>query len=499
MWKTGIQPLTRVPILALDAGTTSTRAMVFADDGGVIARTQRAFEQYFPHAGWVEHDADEIWTATLACARDALAAAGLSAGEIAGIGIAVQRETVVVWSRVTGRPIHRAIVWQDRRTAGTCQELARDPLSATLVARTGLLLDPYFSATKIAWILDHVDGARDAADRGELLAGTIDTWLLWRLTDGTVHATDATNASRTLLFDIHQQEWSDALCRFFQVPRTLLADVRDSSDDFGSSAPHWFDGTIAIRALVGDQQAAAVGQDCVAIGDAKATYGTGCFVLVHTGDMPRVSRHRLLTTVALRQAGKPTYALEGSIFNAGSVMQWLRDLGLLATAAESSDIAASIPASGGVYCVPAFTGLGAPWWDPDARGALVGLTRDSGRREIVRAALESVAFQTRDLARAFGDDGAPIMSLRVDGGMGANDWLMQMLSDQLRLPVERPRILETTAWGAARLAGVQAGIYPALGTAGFRRVDRTFTPLADEHDGDLLHAGWLRAVARVRT
>lgn len=474
--------------------------MIFADDGAFIARAQRAFGQHFPRDGWVEHDADEIWTATLECARESLAVAGMQAKDVAGIGIAVQRETVVVWHRVSGNPIHRAIVWQDRRTAAACQELARNPLNETLVARTGLLLDPYFSATKIAWILDNVAGARESAERGELLAGTIDTWLLWKLTGGTVHATDATNASRTLLFDIHRQEWSDELCDLFRVPRAMLAGVRNSADDFGHTATHWFDGAIAVGALVGDQQAAAVGQDCVATGDAKATYGTGCFVLVHTGSSPRVSRHRLLTTVALRLDGKPTYALEGSIFNAGSVMQWLRDqVGLIATAAESSSIAASVASSGGVYVVPAFTGLGAPWWDPDARAALVGLTRNSGRAEIVRAALEAVAFQTRDLAHAFADDGAMLTTLRVDGGMAANDWLMQMLADQLRVPVERPRVLETTAWGAARLAGMRAGVYPDPGIPGFRRVERTFTPRADEREGDLLHAGWLRAVARVRS
>jgi glycerol kinase len=488
-----------MPILALDAGTTSTRAMVFADDGAVLSTVQRPFPQYFPRDGWVEHDPEEIWTTTVRCGREALTAAGLTARDVAGVGIAVQRETVVIWNRTTGRPVYRAIVWQDRRTAEDCRALAATPAAVALVARTGLLLDPYFSATKLAWILDNVPGARMAAERGELLAGTIDSWLLWRLTNGRVHATDATNASRTLLFDIHLQRWSDELCALFRVPRKLLPEVRDSADEYGLTDAEHFGAPIAVRALVGDQQAAAVGQECVSPGEAKATYGTGCFVLVHTGDRVRVSRHRLLATVALRLAGHATYALEGSIFNAGTVVQWLRDtLGIIATAEETATLAASVPSSGGVSFVPSFTGLGAPWWDPDARGAIVGLTRDSGRAEIVRAALESVALQTRDLARAFAEDGVPLTTLRVDGGMSANDWLMQTLADQLRIPVERPAVLETTAWGAARLAGLHAGVYPALGTAWGRRVEQTFAPAENVAESDRLHAGWLAAVQRVR-
>ena len=474
--------------------------MLFADDGEVLARVQRPFTQYFPRDGWVEHDAQEIFSATIACAREALASASLLPNRVAGIGIAVQRETVVVWERATGRPVHRAIVWQDRRTAAVCRTLAADPAAVALVERTGLLLDPYFSATKLAWILDEVPGARAAAERGELLAGTIDSWLLWQLTGGRVHATDATNASRTLLYDIHEQAWSDELCALFRVPGAMLPDVRDSADDYGLTEPALFGAPIAIRALVGDQQAGAVGQDCVAAGEAKATYGTGCFVLVHTGDAPKLSRHRLLATIALRMNGRTTYALEGSIFNAGTVVQWLRDqLGLIATAAESAEMAASVSSSGGVYFVPAFTGLGAPWWDPEARGALTGLTRDSGRAEIVRAALESVALQTRDLASAFADDGVPIATLRVDGGMSANDWLMQAVADQVQRPVERPAVVETTAWGAARLAGLHAGIYPPLGTPGLHRVEQTFIPTFDTSESDRLHAGWLRAVERARS
>ncbi len=489
-----------MPVLALDAGTTSTRAMVFADDGAVLSRVQRTFTQHFPQDGWVEHDAEEIWLETLASAREALAEAKLEAVDIAAIGIAVQRETVVVWDRATGLPIYRAIVWQDRRTAAECRVLAANPAAPALVARTGLLLDPYFSATKIAWLLDHVPGARTRADRGELVTGTIDSWLLWKLTGGRVHASDATNASRTLLFDIYRQEWSDDLCALFDVPRSMLPEVRDSAADYGMTDRKLFGASIAVRALVGDQQAAAVGQDCVKPGEAKATYGTGCFILVHTGDAPIVSKHRLLATVALRLDGHTTYACEGSIFNAGSIVQWMRDrVGLVASAAETSDVAASVETSGGVYFVPAFTGLGAPWWDPDARAALVGMTRDSGRAEIVRAALESVALQTCDLAAAFADDGVALTTLRVDGGMAANDWLMQVIADQLRLNVERPAVLETTAWGAARLAGLHAGIYPPLGTPGMRRVERTFAPRGDGAAARELHEGWLRAVARARS
>ena len=486
-----------MPLLSLDAGTTSTRAMVFADDGAVLARAQAPFAQHFPRDGWVEHDAEEIFQTTVGCARDALSAAKLSAKDIAGVGIAVQRETIVVWERATGRPVHRAIVWQDRRTADVCRTLQDDRRAAALVARTGLLLDPYFSATKLAWILDNVAGARAAAERGELLAGTIDSWLLWRLTGGRVHATDATNASRTLLYDIYAQAWSDELCALFGVPRALLPEVRDSAADYGASDPNVLGAPVMIRAMVGDQQAGAVGQECTSAGEAKATYGTGCFVLVQTGSTPLVSRHRLLTTTALQLDGFATYALEGSIFNAGTVVQWLRDkLGLISTAAESEVVATSVSSSNGVYVVPAFTGLGAPWWNPDARGMISGLTRDSGRPEIVRAALESVALQTRDLAGAFADDGVPITALRVDGGMAANDWLMQTVADQLRCTVERPAVLETTAWGAARLAGMQAGVYPPLGTPGFRHVERTFAPAADVESSDRLYAGWKLEVER---
>jgi glycerol kinase len=471
--------------------------MVFADNGAVLSRAQAPFAQHFPRDGWVEHDAEEIYETTVRCAREALSAARLSAADIAGIGIAVQRETIVVWERATGRPVHRAIVWQDRRTAEVCRALAEDRHAVALVARTGLLLDPYFSATKLTWILDNVAGARSAAERGELLAGTVDSWLTWKLTGGRVHATDATNASRTLLYDIHAQAWSDELCTLFGVPREMLPEVRDSAADYGITVADILGAPVVIRALVGDQQAGAVGQECTSAGEAKATYGTGCFVLVHTGNTPLVSRHRLLTTIALQLDGVATYALEGSIFNAGTVVQWLRDeLGIIATAAESEAVATSVASSNGVYFVPAFTGLGAPWWNPEARGMISGLTRDSGRAEIVRAALESVALQTRDLAGAFADDGVPIATLRVDGGMAANDWLMQTVADQLQCAVERPSVLETTAWGAARLAGMQAGVYPPLGASGLRRVERTFTPMGDDASSERLYEGWRREVGR---
>ena len=484
-------------ILALDAGTSSIRAMVFGDHGEILSRAQQPFEQHFPRDGWVEHDAVEIWSVTIRCAQDAIHAAGISANALAGIGIAVQRETVVIWDRNTGQPIHRAIVWQDRRTAEECERLASIPEAQELVATTGLLLDPYFSATKIAWLLDNVSGARAAAEQGTLLAGTIDTWLLWKLTGGKTFATDATNASRTLLFDITKREWSSELCTLFNVPMQMLAEVRDSASEFGTTTPDLFGSPIPIRAILGDQQAGALGQNCVAVGNAKVTYGTGCFALVNTGATPLVSKHRLLTTIAWQLDGVATYALEGSIFNAGTIVQWMRDkLGFIAAAAESEAVASSVESSSGVYCIPAFTGLGAPWWKPHARAALVGMTRDTGRAEIVRAGLESVALQTRDLMNAFADDGVVIDTLRVDGGMAENNWLMQAVSDQVQRPVERSAIIETTAWGAARLAGLHAGLYPELSEDSFRRVEQVFVP-GNAASANELHAGWLTALGRI--
>ena len=478
-------------VLAIDAGTTGVTCLMLGEDGRVAGRGYREVPQYFPAPGLVEHDAVEILDCVRASAHEAIAAVG---SDPVAIGITNQRETIVVWERATGTPVYHALVWQDRRTAQRCAELA--PRHEWIGARTGLVLDPYFSATKLEWLLRE-QRLLERYRPSDLACGTIDTWLVWKLTGGKVHATDPTNASRTMLYDIDAKSWSDELCALFNVPRTMLPEVRDSAADYGAATADVLGAPVVIRALVGDQQAGAVGQECTSAGEAKATYGTGCFVLVHTGNTPVASHHRLLTTTALQLDGVATYALEGSIFNAGTVVQWLRDkLGLISTAAESEAVAQSVASSNGVYVVPAFTGLGAPWWNPDARGMISGLTRDSGRAEIVRAALESVALQTRDLAGAFADDGVPIATLRVDGGMAANDWLMQTVADQLRCMVERPVVLETTAWGAARLAGMQAGVYPPLGVPGLRQVERTFTPAGDAGAGDRLYEGWRREVGR---
>jgi glycerol kinase len=485
-------------ILAIDQGTTSTRAMVFDDQARILARAQQELPQIYPADGWVEHDPEEIWRATLAVCREALA----KAPDVAAIGITNQRETTILWERATGRPIHNAIVWQDRRGAALCRKLEEAGEGPTVQAITGLLLDPYFSASKIAWLLDHVPGARGRAEKGELAFGTIDSFLLWRLSGGRLHATDATNASRTLLFDINRQDWDQGLLDLFGVPRALLPDVRDSSSaDFGASEPSHFGRAIPIRSLVGDQQAAAVGQACFQPGMIKSTYGTGCFVLLNAGAKAPVSRCRLVATVASRLAGRTTYALEGSIFIAGAAVQWLRDgLGLFASAGESEALAAGLSDNGGVYLVPAFTGLGAPYWDPDARGAILGLTRDVGRAEIARAALEAVCYQTRDLMEAMAADGAPSpTALRVDGGMTRNDWLMQFLADTLALPVERPEVTETTALGAAYLAGLASGLWGSVEeiAQNWRR-ERLFEPRMAAAERAQLYDGWRDAVDRVR-
>jgi glycerol kinase len=486
-------------LVAIDQGTTSTRAIVFDRDGNKLATAQREFPQHFPHPGWVEHDAERIRDDAIACVRDALRAAGLAAREVAAIGITNQRETTVLWDRATGKPIHRAIVWQDRRTSEFCQQ--HQERSAWLNAKTGLLLDPYFSATKIAWLLDHIDGARQRAEAGELAFGTIDSWLLWNLTGGTVHATDATNASRTALFDIRSQQWDQELLEFFGVPRALLPEVRDCAADFGTTAAALFGGGIAIGGMAGDQQAATFGQACFAPGMVKSTYGTGCFMVLNTGEELKLSRNRLLSTVACRLDGRMTYALEGSIFIAGAAVKWLRDeLRVIRTAAETEDLARSIEDTRGVYLVPAFTGLGAPYWDPDARGALLGLTRDTGVAHIARAALEAVAYQTRDLLQALAQDAGTPTELRVDGGMVVNDWLAQNLADLARVPVVRPRSVETTALGAAWLAGLQAGVYGSLQEiAQLWQAERRFTAQMEPVRADALHAGWLDAVERVRS
>ncbi len=489
--------MTRGSILAIDQGTTSTRAMVFDGEGRRRAAAQRELPQIFPADGWVEHDPEEIWRATVAVCREALA----GAGEVVGIGIANQRETTLIWERASGKPIHNAIVWQDRRGAALCRKLAAEGQEARIQRATGLVLDPYFSATKLAWLLDNIPQARRRAEAGELAAGTIDSFLLWRLTGGRVHATDATNASRSLLFDIHRQRWDDGLLALFGIPRALLPEVRDTAAAYGETAPGILDRALPVLALAGDQQAAAVGQACLAPGMIKSTYGTGCFVLLNTGEEAPLSQNRLVTTVAMRLAGRASYAVEGSIFIAGAAVQWLRDkLGFVKQSPESEAIAAGLAGNAGVYLVPAFTGLGAPYWDPDARGAILGLTRDAGRAEIVRAALEAVCYQTRDLMEAMAADGAPRpQALRVDGGMTGNDWLMQFLADILDLPVERPAVTETTALGAAWLAGLAAGLFGSTAeiAAGWRR-DRTFEPGMGAAERDRLYAGWQEAVARVR-
>ena len=483
-------------LLAIDQGTTSSRAIVFDAAGTVRATAQREFTQYYPGDGLVEHDPEEIWSATLAVTREALAAGG---GAVAAIGITNQRETTVVWDRATGEPIHRAIVWQDRRTAERCRSLREAGHEPMVSEKAGLLLDPYFSATKLAWILDHVDGARERAAAGELAFGTIDTFLIWRLTGGAVHATDATNASRTLLFDIRAQVWDDALLRLFDVPRAVLPEVRDSAADFGTTLPDLLGDAIPIAGVAGDQHAATVGQACFEPGMVKSTYGTGCFAVMNTGAEAVRSRHRLLTTVAWRLGGEPVFALEGSIFIAGAAVQWLRDgLGVIESAAETEALAAGLPGSGGVCLVPAFTGLGAPHWDPDARGAIFGLTRDTGPAHFARAALESVCLQTRDLMIAMAADrGTSIGRLRVDGGMAGNAWLLQTLADVVGVAVERPRVIETTALGAAYLAGLQAGVFRSLDDVRERWARAAeFTPRMPEPERGRLVRTWESAVAR---
>jgi glycerol kinase len=488
-------------LLAIDQGTTSTRAMLFDRDGAVKGRAQRELTQIFPREGWVEHDAEEIWSATLSLCRDALETAGLSAGDVAAIGITNQRETTVVWDRASGTPIHNAIVWQDRRTSEMCRSLTDAGHTERVRRKTGLVVDPYFSGTKVSWLLDGVPGARQAAEAGELCFGTIDSFLLWRLTAGARHATDATNASRTMLFDIHGQTWDPELLDLLGVPAAALPEVIDCAGDLGVAAGAHFGAEIPIAGIAGDQHAATVGQACFAPGMIKSTYGTGCFAVVNTGPKAVESKNRLLTTVAYRLEGEVTYALEGSIFAAGAAVQWLRDgLGLIKEAGESEALAASVPDTGGVYLVPAFTGLGAPYWDAEARGALVGLTRGSDRARIARAALESVCYQTRDLLDAMSDDGASTASLRVDGGMVANDWMLQFLADMIGTRVERPAVTETTALGAAYLAGLGVGLYKSLDEIAERwRPDARFTPAMKEADRERLYAGWNTAVGRIRS
>ena len=487
-------------VLAIDQGTTSSRAILFDRDARAVTVAQRELQQHYPALGWVEHDPEHIWRDTLAVAREALS--GVDLNRVAAIGITNQRETVVIWDRATGDPVHRAIVWQDRRTADVCSALKSDGVETQVRERTGLLLDPYFSATKIAWILDNVPGARERAERGELACGTIDCFLLWRLTGGAVHATDATNASRTLLFDIHAQRWDPELCDLLRVPEAMLPEVRDNSGLFGTTTAGLFDRPLPIGGMAGDQQAALFGQACFDPGMVKSTYGTGCFMLVNTGEQAIASRHRLLTTPAYRLAGRTTYALEGSIFVAGAAIKWLRDgLSVIAHASETDSMATRVPDSHGIYLVPAFVGMGAPYWDPDARGAIFGLTLNATGAHLARAALEAVAYQTFDLADSMVKDGAKRSSaVRVDGGMSANGWLCQFLADMLQAPVERPENLETTALGAAFLAGLATGVWSSQKELSGRWTRRDgFEPAMDRNRRERLIEGWHAAVARTLT
>ena len=492
-------------VLAIDQGTTSSRAILFDADLAPGASAQQEFAQIYPASGWVEHDPEDIWQSVLATCRAAIAKGGLSARDIAAIGITNQRETVVLWDRATGKPLHNAIVWQDRRTADLCARLKADGHEAMVQEKTGLLLDPYFSGTKLAWLLDHVEGARARAEAGELASGTIDSWLIWKLTGGAVHATDATNAARTLLYNIREGHWDAAICALLNIPESLLPEVRDCAADYGTTDPALLGGAIPIMGVAGDQQAATIGQACFQPGMMKSTYGTGCFALLNTGDTLVRSANRMLGTIAYQLDGKTTYALEGSIFIAGAVVQWLRDgLKIIDSAPQTQALAEAADPGQQLYLVPAFTGLGAPYWDPECRGAIFGLARNSGPAEFARAALESVGYQTRDLWEAMAADwraetgkelGAA--TLRVDGGMSASDWTMQFLADILGAPVDRPRVLETTALGAAWLAGMRAGIYPdQAGFAATWALDRNFAPAMDDATRSARYAGWKDAISR---
>jgi glycerol kinase len=490
-------------VLAIDQGTTSSRAIVFRSDISIAATAQQEFPQHFPASGWVEHEPEDIWTSTIITCRDALEKAGLKAKDVAAIGITNQRETTVVWDRATGQAVHRAIVWQDRRTADICARLKNEGHEPKVSEKTGLIIDPYFSGTKVAWILDHVPGARERAEAGELMFGTVDCYLLWRLTGGEVHATDATNASRTLLFNIHTGQWDDDLLKLLRVPRSMLPEVKDSSAHFGETIPDLFGGPITIAGIAGDQQAATIGQACFTPGMMKSTYGTGCFALLNTGTTPVVSKNRLLTTIAYQLGGVRTYALEGSIFVAGSAVQWLRDgLGIIKHAAETGPLADKSDSMQSVYLVPAFVGMGAPYWNPRVRGALFGLTRNTGPAELAHATLESVCYQTYDLWAAMRNDwpdaSAATIVLRVDGGMTASDWTMQRLADLLDAPVDRPMIQETTALGAAYLAGLHAGVYPEPSRfADNWRLEHRFRPAMSVATRERKLKGWARAVKGV--
>lgn len=490
-------------VLAIDQGTTSSRAIVFDDGFSPISVGQQEFPQHFPKSGWVEHSPSDIWTSTLRVCREAMEKAPDQGAGVEAIGITNQRETTLIWDRSTGEPVYNAIVWQDRRTSDFCAGLREQGLEETFTAKTGLLLDPYFSGTKIAWLLDNVEGVRARAERGELAFGTVDTWLIWQLTGGTVHVTDATNAARTLIYNIHENRWDEDLCKVLNIPLNLLPEVKDSADEFGATDAELFGRPIPILGVAGDQQAATVGQACFKPGMVKSTYGTGCFALMNTGETAVRSHNRMLTTIAYRLNGRTTYALEGSIFVAGAAVQWLRDgLGLIDSAEQTQSLAEQADPNHDVYLVPAFVGLGAPYWDADARGAMFGLTRNTGPKEIARAVLQSVGYQTSDLVDAmradWSDAEKPV--LRVDGGMTASDWTMQFLADILGAPVDRPTVAETTALGSAWLAGSKAGIWP--GEEAFSaqwQLERRFEPKLSEADRSRLLAGWKDAVTRTRT
>ena len=488
-------------VLALDQGTTSSRALLFDEAARVVAVDQREFPQLFPRPGWVEHDPEAIWQSQLAAARGVLEQAGVEAADVAVAGITNQRETALIWDRATGEPIYPAIVWQSRQTAAICDALKQRGLEEEVRARTGLVIDAYFSATKARFILDAVEGAQVRAERGELAFGTVDTWLLWRLTHGGVHATDVTNASRTMLWNIHERAWDETLLTALDLPRSLLPEVRASSGSFGEIAADLLGAAVPLAGVAGDQQAALFGQSCIEAGQAKNTYGTGCFLLEHTGAEPHASDNGLLTTVAASSVEAPRYALEGSVFVAGAAVQWLRDgLGLIESAEESEALARSVQDSGDVYMVPAFTGLGAPYWDDRARGTIVGITRGTERAHIVRATLESIAFQSRDLVDCFAADGGrPLEELRVDGGASANDWLMQFQADILGVPVVRPANLQVTALGAAALAATAEGVWDASTLAAATATGHTtFQPQMSAGERDERHARWRAAVERSR-
>ncbi len=488
-------------LLAIDQGTSSSRTVIFDDTAAVIASAQQEFPQEYPKPGWVEHDPEEIWGSVLSVSKAALKESGVGADQIEAVGITNQRETTLVWDRESGECLYRAIVWQDRRTSDYCRKMKEAGAEAAVIAKTGLRLDPYFSATKLAWILDNVSNARQMAMDGKLAFGTVDCFLLWRLTGGRVHATDATNASRTMLFNIHSQEWDADLLELFGIPESMLPEVRDSACEYGATDPTVLGASIPICGVAGDQQAALIGQAGFETGITKSTYGTGCFVIANTGEKALQSKNKLLTTVAYRLDGKVTYGIEGSIFVAGSAMQWLRDqLAIIESAGASAEIAETTGIVDNVHVVPAFAGLGAPYWDPDARGAILGLTRDSGIGEIVTATLQAVAYQTKDLINAMSDDGIRPNIIRVDGGMVANDWFLQFLSDILNLTVERPQNVESTVLGAAYLAGLTSGVFASTEEVQkLWRREASFEPSMQDHWRDRLYQGWLDAVSRVRS